>query len=98
MKKHIFLLSASALTIAASLAPSAHAQTSKSDVGTTTLETVVVTAEKRAESASTVPIAITAITGDTLQEAGIKAVGDLVQLTPSLQFGQRSGNTFIAIR
>ncbi len=66
--------------------------------GDTTIETVVVTAEKRAEGLQSVPIAITALSGDTLREAGVKEVRDLVQLTPSLQYGTRSGNTFIAIR
>lgn len=59
---------------------------------------IVVTAEKRAEGVQNIPIAITAITGETLDKAGVMDVGDLVQLTPSLQFGTRSTNVFIAIR
>lgn len=66
--------------------------------GSATLEEVVVTAEKRAEGLQNIPIAITAVTGSTLDKAGVEDVGDLTQLTPSLQFGQRSGNTFIALR
>ncbi|MCR5879242.1 TonB-dependent receptor [Phenylobacterium sp. J367] len=62
------------------------------------LEEVVVTAEKRAEGLQNIPIAITAISETTLQRAGAKEVGDLVQLTPSLQFGTRSTNVFIAMR
>jgi len=62
------------------------------------LKEVVVTAERRSEGLQNVPIAITAISGDTLQEAGIGSVGGLVQLTPSLQFGERFGNVFIAVR
>ncbi|MBO9543812.1 TonB-dependent receptor [Caulobacter sp.] len=64
----------------------------------TTLEEVVVTAEKRAEGLQNIPIAITAVSGETLQKAGVREVGDLVQLTPSLQFGTRSTNVFIALR
>ena len=64
----------------------------------TTLEEVVVTAQRRSEGLQNVPIAITAISGDTLQKAGVESVGALVQLTPSLQFGQRFGNVFIAVR
>ncbi|HEY0940845.1 MAG TPA: TonB-dependent receptor [Steroidobacter sp.] len=63
-----------------------------------TLEEVVVTAEKRAEGLQNIPIAITAVSGATLEKAGAKEVGDLVQLTPSLQFGTRSTNVFIALR
>ncbi|MGA0605101.1 TonB-dependent receptor [Phenylobacterium sp. VNQ135] len=62
------------------------------------LEEVVVTAEKRAEGLQNIPIAITAISEATLERAGAKEVGDLVQLTPSLQFGARSTNVFIAMR
>jgi len=59
---------------------------------------IVVTAEKRAEGVQNIPIAITAVTGATLDKAGVKQIGDLVQLAPSLQFGTRSTNVFIAIR
>ncbi|WP_296594874.1 TonB-dependent receptor [Phenylobacterium sp.] len=62
------------------------------------LEEVVVTAEKRAEGLQNIPIAITAVTAATLEKAGIREVGDLVQLTPSLQFGTKSTNVFIAMR
>jgi iron complex outermembrane receptor protein len=59
---------------------------------------IIVTAEKRSEGLQNIPIAITAITGETLDKAGVMDVGDLVQLTPSLQFGTRSTNVFIAVR
>lgn len=62
------------------------------------LEEIVVTAEKRAEGLQNIPIAITAVTGETLERAGVNEVGDLVQLAPSLQFGTRSTNVFIAMR
>jgi iron complex outermembrane recepter protein len=62
------------------------------------IKDVVVTAEKRAEGVQNIPIAITAVTGATLEKAGVKQVGDLVQLAPSLQFGTRSTNVFIAVR
>lgn len=71
---------------------------SNSRVSETALEEVVVTAEKRAEGLQNIPIAITAISDLTLEKAGVKEVGDLVQLTPSLQFGTRSTNIFIAMR
>lgn len=67
---------------------------SQSDV----VEDIIVTAEKRAEGLQNIPIAITAVSGETLQKAGVREVGDLVQLTPSLQFGTRSTNVFIAMR
>src|SRR5687767_14546678 len=61
------------------------------------IEDIVVTAERRSEGLQNVPIAITALSGDTLQDAGVSGVAELVQLTPSLQFGERFGNVFIAV-
>ena len=66
--------------------------------GITQLEEIVVTAQKRPEGLQNIPIAITAVSGATLEKAGVTAVGDLVQLAPSLQFGTRSTNVFIAMR
>ena len=68
------------------------------DEGTHVLDTIFVTAEKRSENLQNVPIAITAVTGETLEKAGVNEVGDLTQLTPSLQFGTRSSHVFIAMR
>lgn len=62
------------------------------------VEVVVVTAEKREEGLQNIPIPITAVLGETLEKAGVTEVGDLTQLTPSLQFGTRSTNVFIAMR
>ncbi|MBS0331502.1 MAG: TonB-dependent receptor [Proteobacteria bacterium] len=64
----------------------------------TQVEELVVTAEKRAEGLQNVSNAITAVSGATLERASVTQVGDLTQLTPSLQFGTRSTNIFIAIR
>src|SRR5687768_3788586 len=101
----VFCLGATALFGGCLLAAQAHSQEQQSasanpseSRGNTTLEEVVVTAEKRAEGLQNIPIAITAVTGATLEKAGAKEVGDLVQLTPSLQFGTRSTNVFIALR
>ncbi|MGC8537183.1 MAG: TonB-dependent receptor, partial [Rhizomicrobium sp.] len=70
----------------------------KRELDSTQIETVVVTAEKRAEKLQNVPIAIAAFKGQTLRHAGITAVHDLDLISPSLQYGTRSGNIFIAIR
>jgi iron complex outermembrane receptor protein len=91
--------SAAALLCGVALPAIAHAQSQAQARGDeAALEEVVVTAEKRAEGLQNIPIAITAISNTTLERAGVKEVGDLVQLTPSLQFGTRSTNVFIAMR
>lgn len=45
---------------------------------------IVVTAQKRAESLQSTPIAISAFTGETLADYGIHSVADVATVTPSL--------------
>src|SRR5215469_7805738 len=49
-----------------------------------TIETVVVTAEKRAENVQDVPIAITAFSGTAIQDKGITDLHGLSNLTPNV--------------
>jgi iron complex outermembrane receptor protein len=63
-----------------------------------TIETVVVTAMKRAESVQSVPAAITALSGAGLEERGISGIDGLQFAVPSLQTGALLGETQIAIR
>lgn len=51
----------------------------------TILQTVVVTAEKRRESAQSLPIAISAYSGEELTDRDVTAIEDLNQIAPSLQ-------------
>jgi outer membrane receptor protein involved in Fe transport len=51
-----------------------------------TLEEIVVTARKREENLQDVPIAVTAITADTLQREGIKDIEGIIDRDPSLSF------------
>ena len=51
---------------------------------TTTLEEVVVTATKRAESLQDIPITVNAISANTIQEAGITDIVDVAALVPAL--------------
>ncbi len=78
--------------------PQQSSESSPGSVDRSGIDDIVVTAEKRAEGLQNVPIAITAATGQTLERAGVREVGDLVQLAPSLQFGTKSTNVFIAVR
>ncbi|MDB6085071.1 MAG: TonB-dependent receptor [Gammaproteobacteria bacterium] len=55
-----------------------------------TLEAVVVTAERRAESIQEVPLSVTAISGDTLQKFGDLNFGDYAHTIPNLSFGTGS--------
>ncbi|MDE2301249.1 MAG: TonB-dependent receptor [Sphingomonadales bacterium] len=61
--------------------------------------TIIVTARKRAEALKDVPVAITAISGDTIEKSGFTSVKDVATLTPSLDINSDgAGRAFIAIR
>lgn len=62
------------------------------------VEEVIVTAERRAESLQRVPIAITAVTGEELQQAGADDIAGLKQVAPNLQFGDGPIDNFVSIR
>ncbi len=60
---------------------------------------IVVTARKRAETLLDVPIAATAISGNTLIERGINSVREAATLTPGLNItSDGSGRAFVSIR
>jgi iron complex outermembrane receptor protein len=54
------------------------------------LEEIIVTAQRRQESQQDVPIAVSAVTAQALENTGIDATRDLPQIVPSVQF-TRSG-------
>ena len=62
-------------------------------------QTIVVTARKRQESLKDVPIAATAITGETIERRGYTSVKEIAQLTPSLNINSDgAGRAFVSIR
>ena len=64
------------------------------------LEQVTVTATKRAERLQDVPVAVTALTSETLDRNNIRELGDVVKLSPSLviTYGSQPGNFAITMR
>ena len=65
----------------------------------TLLEEVIVTAQKREESLQDVPIAISALTGDQLNELGVATPNDLMNVFPNLILKPGSAlNTGFSIR
>ena len=50
------------------------------------IEEIVVTAQKRSESMQDIPIAVSAMTGESLEDVGIDSQSVLPQVTPNLQF------------
>ncbi len=72
-----------------------------SDERGATLDEIVVTARRRAESLQQVPIAITAIDADSLQRQGVSTLTDLQQLVPSAYvsgYAHGSSQQFFSIR
>lgn len=70
----------------------ANAQTAAgSDSDEQPLGEIVVTAERRAEKIENVPISMTAVSGDTLQNLGLTDFNDYAGLVPNLALGK--GNT-----
>lgn len=68
------------------------------DTGTT-LEEVVVTAQKRTENLQEVPIALTALTEDMLEVNGVTDTDSFANLVPNLHIKQgTTGSTTLAIR
>ncbi|MET0984308.1 MAG: TonB-dependent receptor plug domain-containing protein, partial [Steroidobacteraceae bacterium] len=70
------------------------------DTGAAGLEEIVVSARKQSEAIQDVPLAVSAVTADQLTSAGIRDVGDLTVVVPSLVVTSNSNpfNTSYRIR
>jgi iron complex outermembrane receptor protein len=62
------------------------------------LDEIVVTAERRSESLQSTPIAISAVSGDALQERQIVDLEGLSNQIPNVEFGRNAGDAYIFIR
>jgi iron complex outermembrane receptor protein len=70
---------------------SAPAAAQEADAGS--IPEIVVTATKRAESINTVPMSISAATGDDLVSAGVRSADDLGKIVPGFTFTQSAYST-----
>jgi iron complex outermembrane receptor protein len=87
---------ASSAMLVAALGTTAHAQSKSSATAaaTNTIEELVVTAEKRAQSLQDVPVAVSAFTSERRDLIGITTVSDLTNFTPGLEYNaQNDRNT-----
>jgi iron complex outermembrane recepter protein len=62
------------------------------------LEEILVTAQKRAESAQDVPITISAFSANQLENSGFDNLSDLTMMSPSMQFGNFGPIAFVTMR
>ncbi len=77
----------------------AFAQDSQADQSASQVDDIVVTARKREERLQDVPIAVTAVTGETLEREQINLVKDVAALTPGLNISSDAvGRAFLSIR
>lgn len=102
---HLFLSSAAGVCLlpAAALAQDALAQPEQAETAADARYgsgDIVVTARRRAEDASKVPIAITAFSGEQLVAKGITSAFELTKITPGLNItgGGGKSNPFVVIR
>jgi outer membrane receptor protein involved in Fe transport len=87
-----------ALVIGAGFGVQVRAQTSTADAADTGgLEEIVVTATRRAESLSKVPISVMALSQDDMDVRGIKDFQDIARFTPGVSI-DNSGTNAISIR
>ena len=102
MSHKLRLLTSTTLLLAAALATSAHAQSSKATTAaaaanaSNTIEELVVTAEKRAQSLQDVPVAISAFSSERRDLVGINTIQDMTNFTPGLNY--TSANDRASIR
>ena len=79
--------------------PDGPTQAAGPDTETSTLDEIIVTANRRAEALQDVPAAITAISGETLTRDNITGLEGVADRTPGLTFAAfASGQPEIAIR
>lgn len=88
--------SASSLMVFSALLAAGHV--SAQDDRRPVIEEVVVTAQKRAENIRDVPISITALGEDALNEAGITDVGELSKAAPNMVINATPYTGFVAMR
>jgi iron complex outermembrane receptor protein len=83
-----------------SVAGAAEEQPADQPNDSTQLEQITVTATKRVERLQDVPVAVTALTSDTLERNNVREIADLVKLSPALQvtYGSQPGNFVISMR
>ena len=88
--------SASAVVLSALCAGAAYAQDAESE--DSTVDAIIVTAQKREQSLQDVPIVVTAVSEQQLQDAGVKDIKDLTVLTPGLLVTSTSSETVTTAR
>lgn len=93
---------AAAAAASASQASAPAASRTPAVVDSDTVQSIVITAQRRSDSLLSVPLSVSALDASTLERQGVRSMADIAALTPGVEFqgqsfGAGSGN-FIAIR
>lgn len=84
--------------VVVSVTLSTEAYTADDPGDSTALQEVIVTAQKRDELASKIPMSLTVLSGASLQGSGVVNVEDLQNVTPSISIGRNAFGVNISIR
>ncbi len=85
-------------TLAAAAAPIAAQETQAAQEDSRQIDTIVVTAQKREQSLQDVPIVVTTISEQLLQDTGVEDIKDLTLLTPGLIVTSTTSETVTTAR
>ena len=87
-----------ALAVSGISASPAFAQTSANAQDDRTIESIIVTAQKREQSLQDVPIVVTAVSAQLLRDTGVRDIKDLTILTPGLLVTSTSNESVTTAR
>ncbi|MFL6578465.1 MAG: TonB-dependent receptor [Povalibacter sp.] len=87
-----------ALTLSGAAALPAAAETASQPQDSRTIESIIVTAQKREQSLQDVPIVVTAVSEQLLKDTGVKDIKDLTILTPGLLVTSTSNESVTTAR
>src|SRR3989338_9371055 len=87
--------SASAAVLSGLFAGAAYAQDAAEQ---NSVDAIIITATKREQSLQDVPVVVTAVSGQLMQDAGVKDIKDLTILTPGLTVTSTSNETVTTAR
>ena len=101
--KSLMLAGATGLAFALSASPAAAQEESPNEVEEDSVSSagspvIIVQAQRREENAQDVPIAITAISQDVIEDQQIQTLEDISRITPSLNFGAFANTAQLNIR
>ncbi len=84
MNSNPVLARAIAAVLSTGAAGTVYAQSSEQPAGTTEIQEITVTAQRRVENAQDVPITLQALTGDTLKQLNVTTFDDYVRYLPNV--------------